>query len=181
MGMRMDYEVRILPDSYVTHETEYAFEDDPKQRKDRYGNPRQKMVTREREIRGGVLIIVRGKPGHSIRLTSLDQALDLKLIDQDTYNRLSDSEAPNGGLLNLRPRLIDTGTGEEVNERGVPLNIAHELENGTTQPRDAGRSARGRVETDVDVNTTGDEDIAGNDAPGMEGHEHVAGQIDKTE
>jgi len=174
----MDYEVRILPEDYVTHRLEYAFEDDPKQRKDRYGNPRQKMVTKQVEERGGVLIIVRGKPGHSIRLTSLDQALDLKLIDTDTFNRLTEHK---DGLLAMRPRLIDTGTGEEVNEQGIPLNIANELANGTTMPSGAPRNARGNVDTDVDVNTTGDEDIAGNDLPVMEGHEHVSKTIDKLE
>lgn len=178
----MDYEVRILPNSYVTERLEYAFEDDPKQKKDRYGNPRQKMVTKMVEERGGVLIVVRGKPGHSIRLTSLDQALDLKLIDADTFAALSDGKG--GGLLKMRPRLIDTGTGEEVNESGIPLNIARELEHGTTMPKNAGRRAGGNVETDIDVNTTGDEDIAGNELPNdgiMAGHKHVAATIDETE
>lgn len=181
MAMRMDFEVRILPDSYITKQVEYAFEDDPKQKKDRYGNPRQKMVTVEREVRGGVLIVVRGKPGHSIRLQSLDQALDLKLIDADTYARLGGAA---GDITKLRPRLVDLATGEEVNEQGIPLNIARELAEGTTMPKNAGRSAGGNVETDVDVNSTGDENIAGDEAPDdgiMRGHEHVAEQIDKTE
>lgn len=180
MAMRMDYEVRILPNEYVTHRVEYAFEDDPKQKKDRYGNPRQKMVTKQVEERGGVLIVVRGKPGHSIRLTSLEQALDLKLIDHDKYVELSEGK----GLLGMRPRLVDTMTGEEVNEQGIPLNIAHELEHGTTMPKNVGRSATGGVETDIDVNGTGDEDIAGNELPNdgvMAGHEHVKKTLDKLE
>lgn len=177
----MEFEVRLLPDSYVTQETVYAFEEDPKQKKDRYGNPRTKMVSKEVETRGGVLIVVRGKPGHSIRLTSLEQALDLKLIDHETFARLS---AHKDGLKALRPRLVDTGTGEEVNEQGVPLNIARELEHGTTMPKAAGKHARGNVETDIDVNGTGDEDIAGNDAPDddvMAGHEHVASKLAELE
>ncbi len=180
MAMRMDYEVRILPDSYVTHETQYAFEEDPKQKKDRYGNPRTKMVSKQVEVRGGILIVVRGKPGHSIRLSSLDQALDLKLIDQDKYNELIGHK---DGLLAMRPRLVDLNTGEEVNEQGIPLNIARELAEGTTMPKNAGRSAMGNVETDIDVNTSGDENIAGDDLPAeaMEGHGHVAKMIDKLE
>jgi hypothetical protein len=181
MGMRMDYEVRILPDDFITERVEYAFEEDPKQKKDRYGNARTKMVTKLVQERGGVLIVVRGKPGHSIRLTSLDQALDLKLIDADMYASLGGA---GGDLKKLRPRLVDTGTGEEVNEYGVPLNIAHELANGTTMPKNARRHARGNVDTDIDVNTTGDEDIAGNELPNdgvMSGREHVDKTIDKVE
>lgn len=181
MAMRMDFEVRILPDDYVTVNEEIAFEDDPKQKKDRYGNARQKMVTKKVETRGGVLIVVRGKPGHSIRLQTLDQALDLKLI---TPEQFADLGGANGDLKKLRPRLVDINTGEEVNEHGVPLNIAAELANGTTMPRDAGRHARGNVDTDIDVNTTGDEDIAGNELPNdavMAGHEHVSKTLDKLE
>lgn len=178
MAMRMDYEVRILPDSYVTISEEIGFEDDPKQKKDRYGNPRQRMVTKQVETRGGVMIVVRGKPGHSIRLNSLEQALDLKLIDHERYIELGGA---NGDLTKLRPRLVDINTGEEVNEQGIPLNIARELAEGTTMPKNAGSTAMGRVDTDIDVNQTGDENIAGDELPVMEGHEHVAKTIDKLE
>lgn len=175
MAIRMDFEVRKLPDSYVTKCIEHAFEDDPSQKKDRYGNPRQRMVEKVVEKRGGWLIIVRGKPGHSIRLESLEQAEALKLIDHETYMRLKD-------VGDLRPRLIDAATGEEVNEQGIPLNIARELEEGTTMPKNASRSAMGHVETDVDVNHTGDEAIDVEDDPSLgAGAEHVSKAIGKLE
>lgn len=170
MGIRMDFEVTKLPESYVTLQTEYVFEDDPKQRKDRYGNARQKMVPKTTELRGGWLIKVRGKPGHSIRVNSLEQALALKLIDADAYARMQD-----GG--EIRPRLIDDSTGEEVNEQGIPIRIARELEEGTQMPKEASRNAHGGIDTDVDVNSAGDDDLGGE----MPGEEHVAKQIEKTE
>lgn len=178
--MRMDYEVRKLPDSYVTEEIEYAFEDVPNGRANRWGEKPQRMVPKKKEVRGGWLVVVRGKPGHSIRIQSLEQALDLKLIDHDEYVRMSN-------LGELRPRLIDTTTGERVNEQGIPLHIADELANGTHMPKGAARTPMGGVETDIDVNSNGNEDIAGDEVPNdvlttsMKGHEHVAAQIDETE
>lgn len=177
MAVRVDYHVRILPDDYVTKVTEYGFVDDDKAAPDRFGRKRQKMVAKEVEIRGGVLVLVKGKPGHSLRLTSLEQALDFKLIDYDQYVELK----AGAGLQGLRPRLVDMNTGEYVNEQGVPLNIARELEEGTTMPKHAGRSARGRVDTDIDVNTTGDEDFSDIEMPPEAGHEHVDKMIDKVE
>lgn len=182
MGMRMDYEVRPLPETYGLDVPEYAFETIENGRANRWGEKPQRMVTRETANKGGVLIIVRGKPGHSFRINTLEQAEDFKLIDHDEYLALKSHPK---GLMALRPRLFDTNTGEQVNENGIPLNIARELAEGTTMPRGAGRHARGNVETDIDVNTTGDEDIAGNEVPAdesvMAGHDIIAAQIDETE
>lgn len=181
MAMRMDYEVRLLDDSFQREVTEYGFEEVENGRANRWGEKPKRMIAKKHIEKGGVLIVVRGKPGHSIRLTSLEQALDFKLIDHDKYAEL---KADSRGLLAMRPRLVDLNTGEEVNEQGIPVNIARELQEGTTMPRNAGRHARGNVETDIDVNTTGDENIAGDEMPNdgiMAGHEHVAGKINELE
>lgn len=165
MGIRSEYEVRKLPDDYTTFETAYEFVDDEKQPKDRYGNARKRMVSKQREVKGGWLFIVRGKPGHSFRLATLDQVEALK--------------------LSIKPRMIDTSTGEEVNEHGIPLHIAEELaRNGATVASQ--RSAGGAIEVDVDVNSTGDEAL-GAEAPALvelgdaAGAEHVNATIDKLE
>lgn len=184
MAIRMDYEVRRLPESFTREVDTYSFKTIENGRRNRWGELPQKMVKSKTTERGGVMIVVKGKPGHSMRFTSLEQLLDFKLIDHDEYLELADKP---DGILHVRPRLIDTNTGEVVNEYGIPKNIAHELENGTTLPKAAGRRANGNVETDIDVNTTGDEDIAGDEVPlddggvTMAGEEHVAAQIDETE
>lgn len=128
MGYRVEYEVRKLPDSYVTKEMRYSFVDDEKAQPDRFGRKRQKMVSEEVESRGGWLFIVRGKPGHSFRLTSLDQIKSLGLSE--------------------RPRLIDNETGEEVNEQGIPLSVVSQLEHSRTFGNMSGPHG-----TDIDVTT----------------------------
>jgi hypothetical protein len=183
MAMRLDFEVKLLDETFVRQITEYGYEDVPNGRSNRWGEKPKRMVSKTIEERGGVLIVVKGNPGHSYRITSLEQALDFKLIDHDEYLELQGNPK---GLLALRPRLFDLSTGEQVNEFGIPKNIAHELEHGTQLPKRANKLARGNFDTDVDVNTTGDEDIAGNEMPAdetgvMVGHEHVAAQIDETE
>ena len=182
MAMRMDYEVRLLDDSFKREITHYAFEDVPNGRLNRWGEKPKRMVEKKVIETGGVLIVVRGKPGHSIRLDSLEQALDFKLIDLETYEQLKRDPK---GLLAMRPRLVDLSTGEEVNENGVPVNIARELEHGTTMPKNASKHARGNVETDIDVNTTGDESIAGDELPVdesiMAGHATIKEQLDEVE
>lgn len=178
MAMRMDYEVHVLDDSFKRNIVEYGFEPVPNGRANRWGEKPQRMVKLQstEQSTGGVLIKVKGKPGHSFRITSLEQALDFKLIDNDEYHELKNDPR---GLLALRPRLFDLQTGEQVNEQGIPLNIARELAEGTQYPK------RGRVDENVDVNTTGDENIAGEELPAdesiMAGHEHVEAQIDITE
>lgn len=108
MGMRVEYEVRKLSDDYVTKELHYSFVDDEKATPDRYGRKRQKMVVSNEESRGGWLFIIRGKPGHSIRFTSLEQ---LRAFG-----------------LNETPRMIDNESGEEVGEDGIPLIVKQQLE-----------------------------------------------------
>ena len=108
MAIRVEYEVRKLPDTFVTKEMEYSFEIDEKAPRGRFGEQRQKMVSKEVEVRGEYLFIIRGKPGHTIRLTSLDQ---LKQFGLDTS-----------------PKMIDANTGEEVDEHGVPKIVRKMLE-----------------------------------------------------
>ncbi len=177
MAMRMDYSIRALPDSFVTVATQCRMEEIANGRRNRWGEKPQRMVREEVEVNGGILIVVKGKPGHSFRVDSLEQALDLKLIEEDTYQYLKTQK---DGLHQMKPRLFDLNTGERVNEQGIPINIAQELSGELVRkPR---RSDH--VETDVDVNTTGDEEIAGDEEPNdglMTGHEHIAAQIDETE
>lgn len=130
MSFRAEYEVRKLPDDFITKEMRYNFVDDEKATPDRFGRKRQKMVSELVESTGGWLFIVKGKPGHSIRLTSLDQIEAMK--------------------LSTTPRRIDEQTGEEVDERGVPISVAH-LVNGSPA------NTSGRHGTDVDVQTTDDD------------------------
>ncbi len=106
MGVRAEYEIRKLPDTYVTKETHVAYEQDPNS-KDAKGNFRNMRVEKEVEVRGGYMLIVRGNGGKivsSIRLQNEAQANALK--------------------VSLKPRLVNTETGEECNERGIPLSVA---------------------------------------------------------
>jgi len=130
MSFRAEYEVRKLPDDFVTTEMRYNFVDDDKATPDRWGRKRQVMLSEKVESRGGWLFIVKGKPGHSIRLTSLDQIEAMKLA--------------------TTPRRIDEQTGEEVDERGVPVAVAHLVNGGQVH-------TTGRHSTDVDVQTSDDD------------------------
>lgn len=129
MGVRVEYEIRELPQSYVTVHTEYAFEQDGNQ-KDSRGNFRNIRVEKKVEKRGGWLLLVRGKPGHSIRLESKEQAEALG--------------------VSLQARLVNTETGEVCDKRGIPLSVVSVIGEG-----DGGD----RVETDVDVSAN-DEQLA---------------------
>jgi len=134
-AIRVEYEVRKLPDTFVTKEMRYSFVVDEKAPRNRWGEPRQKMVSEEVESRGGYLYIVRGKPGHTIRLTSLDQIAAFGLSD--------------------KPKLIDANTGEEVDEHGVPLTVRRQLEMERTYG-----TMSGPHNTDIDVQSNAaDEDL----------------------
>lgn len=135
MGYRVEYEVRKLPDSFVTSEMRYTFVDDDKAQPDRYGRKRQKMVSEKVESRGGWIFLIRGKPGHSFRLTSLDQIEAMKLSPY--------------------PRLIDNDTGEECDESGIPLNVQAQMNASKSMGNVSGRHG---TEIDVmDNSATGDE------------------------
>lgn len=125
MGVRVEFEVYKLPDTFITSSMHYAFEQDG-DRKDKHGNVRMKMEQKLVEERGGFLIKVRGKPGHSIRVTSIEQAIALKLLPPEAKE--------------LRPRLINTETGEECDEHGVPLSVVAVV-----------GKEHGAIDTDVDV------------------------------
>lgn len=134
MGVRVEFEIKKLPDSYVTNTIHHGFEDEPGGKKDKNGNVRQRIVTKEVEERGGWLLIVRGRPGHSIRFTTRDQLEAFKLVAQGQE---------------VRPRLVNTETGEECDERGVPLSVASVMNTA---------NASERIETDIDV-THNDEQL----------------------
>jgi hypothetical protein len=137
MTVRVEYEVRKLADSYVTHEMQYSFEVDEKAPRGRFGEQRQRMVSKMVEVRGGWLFIIRGKPGHTIRFTTLEQI--------EAFG------------LKPTPRLIDANTGEEVDKFGVPLIVRKQLE----MERQYGNMS-GAHSTDIDViqNDAADADLS---------------------
>ena len=109
-----DYMVKPLPKSFTTYETQckmvqdYVLDDETgKPLRDEHGQRVKKgparMVRDDMvESKGGIEYTFPN--GNSLRMSSQDQ-LDLF------------------GLTS-KPRLIDTGTGEEVDERGIPLSLA---------------------------------------------------------
>lgn len=174
MAMRAEYEVRKLPDTFVTHATKYGFEEDAKGRVNRYGEKPQRITIEENglETKGGWIILIRGKPGHSIRITSLDQARQHKL-------KVVGNE--------IVPRFIDTQTGEEVGEDGIPLTVARQL-GLARQARENASKPGAYVETDIDVQSKASDEFdaaeyAEPDAKEFAsgGEEHVAAAIDKLE
>lgn len=163
MGMRVEYEVRKLAEDYVTSEMLYSFVDDEKAPPDRYGRKRQKMVVEKGESRGGWLFIIRGKPGHSIRFTTLEQ---LRAFG-----------------LSATPRMIDNESGEEVGADGIPLIVKQQLEAAKRFGTLSGPHG-----TDIDVDQpilTGDESLdleLGNEGEVTgEGQEAVDSTIAKLE
>lgn len=164
MGIRTEYEVRRLPDHYVVNEKAYRFVNDEKGRRNKHGELPQKRAEEDTQSKGGWLILVKGKPGHSFRVTSIEQAEAHKLK----------VEVGPDGEKRIVPRLIDDQTGEEVNSQGVPLSVIAQLDN------TAMSEARRSVETDIDVNTTGDERID-NVEYDVEGAKHVSAAIEKLE
>jgi hypothetical protein len=116
-------------------EEHYEFIEDDKAPPDRYGRKRQKMVHSKVKSHGGWLFIIRGKPGHTIRLTSLDQL--------------------EGFGLGTTPKMIDANTGEEVDEHGVPKIVRRMLEMERTFGNMTGSHG-----TDIDVmSNAADEDL----------------------
>lgn len=157
MGVRVEYEVVKLPDSMKFQAVHYAFEQDG-DTKDKNGNLRKKMVQKVVEESGGYLIKVRGKPGHSIRVTTLEQAVALKLLGPD----VDISKAV------LEAKLINTETGEECDRHGVPLSVVAVV----------GENHGSRIDTDVDVER-GDSTLEMDDADPAEAA--VSGMIGKVE
>jgi hypothetical protein len=136
MAIRVEYEVRKLSDTYVTKEQRYSFVIDEKAPRGRFGEQRQKMVSEEVEVRGGYLYVIRGKPGHTVRLTSLDQIKQFG--------------------LGTSPKMIDANTGEEVDEHGVPKIVRRMLEVERTYGTMSGPSG-----TDIDVQSdAAEEDLS---------------------
>lgn len=173
MAMRAEYEVRKLPDTFITKATKYGFEMDEKGRKNRFGELPQRITIEENGLveKGGWIILVRGKPGHSIRITSLDQARQHKLKVVGTE---------------IVPRFIDSQTGEEVNEEGIPLTVVAQL-GLAKQARDNAAKPGQRVETDIDVMTTAADEFDAAEIADADqefasgGEEHVEAAIQKLE
>lgn len=111
MGIRMEYTVEKLPDSYVTTKTVYSYEPDPDWTPPLgVANPRPGKIRKETvvEERGGWLYTF--MRGHQIRVTTEEQ---MKLLG-----------------LTAEPRLIDDSTGLQVNAQGIPLDIAEHVKMG---------------------------------------------------
>jgi hypothetical protein len=164
MGSRVEYEVRQLPDSYVTYETQYEFVEDEKARPDRFGFKRQRMVPKRVESRGGWLFIMKGKPGHTLRLTSLDQ--------MEAFG------------LKSTPRIVDNETGEEVGPDGVPLAVKAQLE---AARRFGNLSGPHGTDIDVTDNADGEETMSDVEDPDLgvrdaeAGEAAIASKIDELE
>lgn len=112
MGVRIEYTVEKLPESYVTTKKVYKYIPDPDWKQEDHGNgavrPRIRVEEEVEEHGGWLFTFMRG---HQIRVTSMEQ---MKLFG-----------------IHERPRLIDESTGFECNEHGVPLDIAHVVKHGT--------------------------------------------------
>jgi len=157
MAIRVEYEVRKLKETFVTKEKHYEFVDDDKAPPDRFGRKRQKMIETEVESHGGYLYIIRGKPGHTVRLTSLEQ---IRQFNLDTS-----------------PRMIDANTGEEVDEHGVPKIVRSMLEVERTYGTMSGNHG-----TDIDVQSDASDEDLGEGLDTGEGDDSVVdAQIAKLE
>lgn len=137
MAFRAEYTVRKLPDDWKTVEKIGHFEEIPNGRKNRWGEAPQRMVLEDADSFGGWIIFVKGNPGHTIRIANLDQARAHKLKIVGTE---------------IVPRLVDSQTGEEVDERGVPLSVLAQL---NMQNENIGKTMN-HVETDIDVHANND-------------------------
>jgi hypothetical protein len=134
----MDFDVRKLPETFVRVVEERVWKDTGK--KDNKGNAQFAWEAIRVEKRGGYAILVKGNPGHSIIVDSVEQAKALRLVPQDYQG------------TELRPRLINTQTGEECDERGVPLTVLAQL--------DAGHNSDSHQSVDVDTNPKASDEFA---------------------
>jgi hypothetical protein len=139
MGIRADYTVTKLPDTYVTKHTEVFYGYDEKWQPDpEKPDLKRPRVRTEREVedRGGYLFTF--MRGHSIRLTSLEQIKQFG--------------------LDVKPRLIDDTTGLEVNENGVPVDIANFINqsSGSMMDGNAGAEVGGLMDGIAPKSNSGD-------------------------
>lgn len=102
MAIRASYRVDVLPKEYVTEKITYSYIPDPDQEQV-VGKPTKKIRVETKAVdRGGWLFTF--PRGHQIRCTSEEQ---IKLLG-----------------LSTSPHLIDDSTGLQVNEHGIPVDIA---------------------------------------------------------
>lgn len=143
MGVRVEYEIKKLADTYVTKETHVAYEQDPTS-KDAKGNFRNVRVEKEVEVRGGYMLIVRdgkGKISHSIRLQNEAQAQALK--------------------VSLQPRLVNTETGEECDINGIPLSVVSVMGDAVNDRVATGNEDAGDEQLDLDLSDPAESAVAG--------------------
>lgn len=129
------YTTRPIPDTKEFVETrynlvqEYLKDDEGEFERDENGKKIKKgpitMVKEDVKTYGGTMVTM--PRGHSVRLTSLDQALALHLIPQELFDALGGSK---GDVTKLRAKLVDLDSGEEVNEQGVPVSLAQYVNGG---------------------------------------------------
>jgi hypothetical protein len=116
MGIRASYRVDVIPDEYVTTKIVYAYIKDPDAEQE-VGKPTKKIRTETVvEEKGGWLFTF--PRGHQIRCTTEQQ---IKLLG-----------------LSTSPHLIDDTTGLQVNEHGIPLDIADHVKGAVDLMSDGG-------------------------------------------
>lgn len=116
MAIRASYRVDVLPKEYVTEKIVYSYEPDP-DAEQVVGKPTKKIrkETVVKEEGGWLFTFPRG---HQIRCTTEQQ---IKLLG-----------------LSTSPHLIDDTTGLQVNEHGVPVDIADHVKGATDILSDGG-------------------------------------------
>lgn len=116
MAIRASYRVDVIPDEYVTEKIVYAYVPDPDAPQE-VGKPVKKIRTETvvKEKGGWLFTFPRG---HQIRCTSKQQ---IELLG-----------------LSTSPHLIDDSTGLQVNEHGIPIDIADHVKGATDLMNDGG-------------------------------------------
>lgn len=116
MAIRASYRVDVLPKEYVTEKTVYSYEPDP-DAEQVVGKPTKKIrkETVVKEEGGWLFTFPRG---HQIRCTTEQQ---IKLLG-----------------LSTSPHLIDDTTGLQVNENGIPVDIADHVKGASDILSDGG-------------------------------------------
>jgi hypothetical protein len=116
MGIRASYRVDVIPDDYVTEKIVYAYVPDP-EAEQIPGKPTKKIRTETVvQEKGGWLFTF--PRGHQIRCTTKQQ---IELLG-----------------LSTSPHLIDDSTGLQVNEHGIPIDIADHVKGAVDIMSDGG-------------------------------------------
>lgn len=116
MAIRASYRVDVLPKEYVTEKIVYKYVKDPDAEQE-VGKPTKKIRIEERVVEEGGWLFTFPR-GHQIRCTSEQQ---IKLLG-----------------LSTSPHLIDDTTGLQVNENGIPIDIADHVKDASNILGDGG-------------------------------------------